>query len=79
MKSYCPTTKLFCSKKINIVQEIVKNEKKIHHLNFSQLISQGKINLEKYVFQENDPGSHLKTQYHASIFVQKIIDQLIVD
>ena len=62
-----------------IVQEIVKNEKKIHHLNFSQLISQGKINLEKYVFQENDPGSHLKTQYHASIFVQKIIDQLIVD
>ena len=54
-------------------------KKKIHHLNFSQLISQGKINLEKYVFQENDPGSHLKTQYHASIFVQKIIDQLIVD
>ena len=54
-------------------------KKKIHHLNFSQLISEGKISLEKYVFQKNDPGSHLKTKYHASIFVQKIIDLLIVE
>ena len=63
----------------NIVQKIVNDEKKIHHLNFSQLISEGKINLEKNVFQKDDPGSHLKIKYHASIFVQKIIDELVVD
>ena len=60
----------------NIIETIAKNNKKIHHLNFSQLISDGKINLEDYIFQKNDPGSHLKNKYHANIFTQEIINFL---
>jgi len=60
----------------NIIEKIVKNNQKIYHLNFSQLISEGKINLEKNLFVENDPASHLKEEYHATIFIQEIINLL---
>ena len=61
----------------NIIEKIIKNNKKIYHLNFSQLISEGKINLEKNFFIENDEASHLKEEYHATIFTQKIINHFI--
>ena len=60
----------------NIIEKIVKNNQKIYHLNFSQLISEGKINLERNIFVENDPASHLKEEYHATIFIQEIINLL---
>ena len=60
----------------DIIEKIVKNNQKIYHLNFSQLISEGKINLEKNLFVENDPASHLKEEYHATIFIQEIINLL---
>ena len=60
----------------NIIEKIAKNNKKIYHLNFSQLISDGKINLENYSFVENDPSSHLKEEYQATIFTQEIINTL---
>ncbi len=60
----------------NIIEKIIKNNQKIYHLNFSQLISEGKINLEKNLFVENDPASHLKEEYHATIFIQEIINLL---
>ena len=60
----------------NIIETIAKNNKKIHHLNFSQLISDGKIILEDYAFLKNDPASHLKNEYHANIFTQEIINFL---
>jgi|TARA_B100001079_G_scaffold250485_1_gene242055 hypothetical protein len=61
----------------NIIEKIIKNNQKIYHLNFSQLISEGKINLEKNFFIENDEASHLKEEYHATIFTQKIINHFI--
>ena len=60
----------------NIIETIAKNNKKIHHLNFSQLISDGKIILEDYAFLKNDPASHLTMMYHANIFTQEIINLL---
>ena len=60
----------------NIVEKIVKNEKKIYHLNFSKLVSEGKISLKKKMFQENDPGSHLKLNFHTNIFVKEITNLL---
>ena len=60
----------------NIIEKIANNYKKIYHLNFSQLISDGKINLENYSFVENDPSSHLKEDYQATIFTQEIINLL---
>ena len=60
----------------NIIEKIVKNKKKIHHLNFTKLISDGEIDFKNYPFLKNDPGSHLKDQYLANIFIQKIINAL---
>ena len=60
----------------NIIERIAKNDKKIYHLNFSRLISDGKINLKNYSFVENDPSSHLKEEYQATIFTQEIINTL---
>ena len=60
----------------NIIENIVKNKKKIYHLNFSKLILDKKINLKSNVFSKNDPASHLKEEYHATIFTQEIINIL---
>ena len=60
----------------NIIENIVKNKKKIYHLNFSKLILDKKINLKSNVFRKNDPASHLKEEYHATIFTQEIINIL---
>ena len=60
----------------NIIEEILKSEKKIYHLNFSKLIFDGKIILKNNEFSETDSASHLKDEYHANIFMQKIFDLL---
>ena len=60
----------------DIVENKSKNNKKVHHLNFSKLISEGQINLDKNSYVDNDPGSHLKGEYHSTIFVQEIINLL---
>ena len=60
----------------NIVEKILKNEKKIYHLNFSKLIFDGKIILKNNEFSETDSASHLKDEYHANIFTQEIINLL---
>ena len=38
----------------NIIEKIVKNEKKVYHLNFSKLIFDGKINLENNEFSKTE-------------------------
>jgi len=66
----------------NIVDEVILklNEKKIVHLNFSQmLLNKNSKNTEIINFNESwykidDPGSHLNSYYHAKFFTQKITD-----
>ena len=60
----------------NIIEKIVKNEKKIYHLNFSKLIFERKIYLDNNAFVLYDLASHLKEKYHATIFTQEIINLL---
>ena len=60
----------------NIIEKIVKNEKKIYHLNFSKLIFERKIYLDNNAFILYDLASHLKEKYHATIFTQEIINLL---
>ena len=60
----------------NIIEKIVKNEKKIYHLNFSKLIFERKIYLDNNAFLLYDLASHLKEKYHATIFTQEIINLL---
>ena len=61
----------------DIIEKIVKNEKKIYYLNFSKLISDGEINLENSPFLgsyiENTWDPHLIEEYQTNIFGQKII------
>ena len=60
----------------NIIEKIVKNEKKIYHLNFSKLIFERKVHLDNNAFVLYDLASHLKEKYHATIFTQEIINLL---
>ena len=60
----------------NIIEKIVKNEKKIYHLNFSKLIFERKIHLDNNAFVLYDLASHLKEKHHATTFTQEIINLL---
>tara|TARA_B110000881_G_C18540189_1_gene498107 strand:+ start:149 stop:1324 length:1176 start_codon:yes stop_codon:yes gene_type:complete len=60
----------------NIIENIVKNEKKIYHLNFSKLILDKRINIKNSIFHKMDKTSHLKEESHATIFTQEIINLL---
>ena len=57
----------------DIVEDIVKKDKKIYHLNFTKLIADKKIKLEDNMFVPYDVGSHLRDEYLESIFLQEII------
>ena len=59
----------------NIIEKIAQNNEQIYHLNFSQLIADGKINFEKNSYF-GDASSHLKETDHANIFTQEIINLL---
>jgi len=56
--------------------KLLGDKNKIYHLNFSELISDGKISLNVNSYLENDPGSHLNNNFHANIFTKKIIEKL---
>ena len=58
------------------IDKAIRDKNKIYHLNFSELISDGKISLNVNSYIENDPGSHLNKNFHASIFTKKIIEKL---
>ena len=60
----------------SIIENIVKDEKKIKHLNFTNLVLNGKIKIEKDFFVKNDPASHLTEEAHANIFTKNIINVL---
>ena len=68
--------KLYSINVSNIIEKIVKNEGKIYHLNFTKLILDGILNLEKDSFKKNDPASHLTEEAHANIFTKSIINLL---
>tara|TARA_Y100000590_G_scaffold453325_1_gene598172 strand:+ start:14923 stop:16098 length:1176 start_codon:yes stop_codon:yes gene_type:complete len=57
-----------------IIENIVKDEKKIKHLNFTNLVSEGEIKIEKSFFVKGDAASHLTEEAHANIFTKNIIN-----
>ena len=59
-----------------IVDKLVKYEKKITHLNFTNLNKSKKITLTKDMYLKGDPTSHLNEEFHAKIFTKMIIHQL---
>ena len=69
-------TKYYSINVSNVIEEIVKDEEKIYHLNFSELISDKKINLEYSDFTEYDLGAHILDEPHANIFIDKILNLL---
>ena len=60
----------------DVIENLIKNNEKIYHLNFSQLVFDREINLKKDFFKEHDPASNLKDKYHFNIFAKKIINLL---
>ncbi len=58
----------------NIVDNLIKNDKKIFHLNFTKLIAEKKINNEKNNFFKNDPLAHINYDYYRNTYIKKLID-----
>ena len=54
----------------------LENYKGIKHLNFTKLFADSKIDIKESYYMKNDPGSHLNADFHASLFVREIINQL---
>ncbi len=61
----------------NIVDNLIKNDKKIFHLNFTKLIAEKKINIEKNNFFKNDPLAHINYDYYRNTYIKKLIDFLL--
>ena len=59
----------------NIIDDLVKNQNKIHHLNFSKLINNKKIIIDSKAYQ-NDK-SHLKEKYYIEIFLKNIKKEIL--
>ena len=58
----------------DIVDKVIKNYKNVEHINFSKILLNNKNFNYKNIWM-ND-GVHLKTNEHAHLFVQKILDEL---
>ena len=59
----------------NIIDDLVKNQNKIHHLNFSKLINNKKIIIDSKAYK-NDK-SHLKEKYYIEIFLKNIKKEVL--
>jgi len=60
----------------DLVEDIVKNKKNIKHINFSKiLLNDNNFNYENIWLKD---GIHLNENAHANLFVQKILDELLV-
>ena len=61
----------------NIIDNLNISNEKVVHLNFSKLISEKKILLNKDVYVLNDPGSHLTDEFYADVFIREILNRVI--
>ena len=59
----------------NYIDEVVKevSDKRLYHLNFSNFDFS---KIENDIFIEGDVASHLKSQYHAEMYLKKILNNL---
>ncbi len=57
----------------NYIDEVIKevSDKRINHLNFSKNIFSP--NMINSIYKLNDPGSHLKNEYHENFFLKQIL------
>lgn len=58
----------------NIIENIIKGQKNIEHLNFTKIIEDKKKYYYNNAYIEFDP--HLKESFHYSLFAEKIVEQL---
>ena len=60
----------------NYIDQIIKDTEdiRIKHLNFSKTFFSSELINKMY--QLNDPGSHLKNEYHANFFIKEILSKL---
>ena len=57
----------------DIIENLIKDKKKIKHLNFTKLIKEKKIFLKKEDYFKNDPVSHLSSKFYRDTFVKDVI------
>ena len=60
----------------DIVEKSILNYEKIEHLNFTKLILENKISVDQNIYEDNDPGSHLKEKYQSEIFLKNIFKKI---
>ena len=68
---------LYSNNVSDIIDEILPKKDKFIHLNFTKLIYEKKVNIEKKDYKTNDPASHLKPEYYSNIFLKQIMQQIL--
>ena len=61
----------------DIIDKIKFNSNKVEHINFSKLIKDGQIKIDKDMYYKNDPASHLSDKFYADVFLKKIMEIVI--
>ena len=57
----------------DIIEDLIKDNKKIFHLNFTKLIIKQEIPFKKENYIKNDPVSHLSSKYYRNTFIKDVI------
>ena len=56
----------------DIIEKLIKNKKKIKHLNFTKLIKKKQIFLKKENYLKDDPVSHLSSKFYRDTFIKDV-------
>ena len=66
------SSKMYKHNVSDIIENLIKDKKKIKHLNFTKLINEKQILLKKESYLKNDPVSHLSSKFYRDIFVKNV-------
>ena len=56
----------------DIIEKLIKDKKKIKHLNFTKLIKKKQIFLKKENYLKDDPVSHLSSKFYRDTFIKDV-------
>ena len=72
LKEFKESDELYSHNVSDIIEDLTKNNNKITHINFTNLIKKKEISFKKENYIKNDPVSHLSSAYYRNIFVKDL-------
>ena len=61
----------------DIIDDLLADRIKTDHLNFSNLIIEKNIKINKENFKKDDPASHLEPNFYSTFFIKEITKRIL--